>query len=602
VKPVRPFSARETIREILSQAINDLAGEGFVGAVQPAAVSVERTKRPEHGDFASNVALTLAKPAGKQPRAVAEAIIARLPRGGASPLAEATVAGPGFINVRLAPSFWQSALGRILAAGADWGRGAPRAAPKVLLEYLSANPTGPITVAHGRVAAVGDSLMRTMRFAGYTVTPEFYINDAGNQVQTLALSTWVRYMETARAADPTVPEVAFPENGYKGGYIRDFGRALYARDGARWVRPTPPEGPDFEAIQAFGIESSLAIIRATMQRFGVSFDVWQSERELHKSGEVMATLAALEAAGYIDRHDGAVWLKTTALWGDDKDRVVMKSDGLPTYLLADIAYHRKKLARGYDELDDIWGADHHGYIPRMQAALKAFGFDPAVLRVVLIQIVSLIRNGQPVAMGKREGEFVTLDEVIEEVGKDATRFFYLMRRHDTSLEFDLDLAKKQSMDNPVYYVQYGHARCASIARRAAELEAPRLAFSPELAAELTLPEELAILRRLAEFPDFVADTADAREPHRLTTYLMELAGEFQSYYTQLQKVHGDTILPQERHRTGDWRATWNWRKTAARLYWVEAIAQVLRSGLDLLGVSAPVAMAKSETTTKEDDS
>ena len=277
----------------------------------------------------------------------------------------------------------------------------------------------------------------------------------------------------------------------------------------------------------------------------------------------------------------------------------MKSDGLPTYLLADIAYHLKKLARGYDELCDIWGADHHGYIPRMQAALKAFGHDPAVLRVILIQIVSLLRDGQPVAMGKREGEFVTLDEVIAEVGRDATRFFYLMRRHDTALEFDLDLAKKQSMDNPVYYVQYGHARCAAIIRRAAELGAERLAFSPELAAELTLPEELAILRRLAEFPDFVADAAAAREPNRLTTYLMELAGEFQSYYTQLQKVHGDTILPQERHRTGDWRATWNWRKTAARLYWVDAIAQVIRTGLDLLGVSAPETMAK---TTKEDDS
>ena len=597
---MRPFSARETVREILAQAVSGLAREGFVAAVQAESVSVDRTRRPEHGDFASNVALTLAKPVGKQPRAVAEAIVARLPLGGTSPLVEATVAGPGFINVRLAPVFWQAALGQMLAAGADWGRGAPRPSPKVLLEYLSSNPTGPITVAHGRVAAVGDALTRLMRFAGYTVTPEFYINDAGNQVQTLALSTWVRYMETARAADASVPEVAFPDNGYKGGYIRDFGRALYARDGARWVGAAPPA--DMEAIQSFAIESSLGIIRATMERFGVTFDVWQSERELHRSGEVAATLAALEAAGYIDRHDGAVWLKTTALWGDDKDRVVMKSDGLPTYLLADIAYHRKKLARGFDELCDIWGADHHGYIPRMQAALKAFGHDPAVLRVILIQIVSLLRDGKPVAMGKREGEFVTLDEVIGEVGRDATRFFYLMRRHDTALEFDLDLAKKQSMDNPVYYVQYAHARCAAIGRRAAELGAERPAFSPELAAELALPEELAILRRLGEFPDFVADAAAAREPNRLTTYLMELAGEFQSYYTQLQKVHGDSILPQERQRTGDWRASWNWRKTAARLYWVDAIAQVIRAGLGLLGVSAPEAMAKSETITKEDDS
>ncbi len=594
-------SARETVRELLAGAVQDLAREGFLAAgAGEIPVSIERTKRPEHGDFASNVALTLAKPAGKPPRAVAEAIVARLTGQAGSPIAEANIAGPGFINVRLAPAFWQAALGQMLAASNDWGRAPAQPSPRVLLEYLSSNPTGPVTVAHGRVAAVGDALARLMRFAGYDLTTEFYVNDAGNQVQTLALSTWVRYMEAARAVDPKVPEVAFPENGYKGGYIRDFGQALYARDGARWVGPTPPA--DMEAIQNFAIDSSLGLIRGTLERFAVTFDVWQSERELHKSGDVASTLAGLEAAGFIDRHDGAVWLRTTALWGDDKDRVVMKSDGLPTYLLADIAYHRKKLARGFTELCDIWGADHHGYIPRMQAALKAFGYDPSVLRVILIQIVSLLRNGQPVAMGKREGEFVTLDEVISEVGRDATRFFYLMRRHDTSLEFDLDLAKKQSLDNPVYYVQYGHARCAAILRRAAELGAARPPFSAELARELVLPEEIAILRRLADFPDFIADAAAAREPHRLTTYLIELAGEFQSYYTQLQKVHGDTILPQERHRVGDWRATWNWRKTAARLWWVEAIAQVMRNGLALLGVSAPESMPRSETTTKEDES
>ncbi|HVY38926.1 MAG TPA: arginine--tRNA ligase [Polyangia bacterium] len=594
-------SARETVRELLAGAVQDLAREGFLAAgAGEIPVSIERTKRPEHGDFASNVALTLAKPAGKPPRAVAEAIVARLTGQAGSPIAEANIAGPGFINVRLAPAFWQAALGQMLAASNDWGRAPAQPSPRVLLEYLSSNPTGPVTVAHGRVAAVGDALARLMRFAGYDLTTEFYVNDAGNQVQTLALSTWVRYMEAARAVDPKVPEVAFPENGYKGGYIRDFGQALYARDGARWVGPTPPA--DMEAIQNFAIDSSLGLIRGTLERFAVTFDVWQSERELHTSGDVASTLAGLEAAGFIDRHDGAVWLRTTALWGDDKDRVVMKSDGLPTYLLADIAYHRKKLARGFTELCDIWGADHHGYIPRMQAALKAFGYDPSVLRVILIQIVSLLRNGQPVAMGKREGEFVTLDEVISEVGRDATRFFYLMRRHDTSLEFDLDLAKKQSLDNPVYYVQYGHARCAAILRRAAELGAARPPFSAELARELVLPEEIAILRRLADFPDFIADAAAAREPHRLTTYLIELAGEFQSYYTQLQKVHGDTILPQERHRVGDWRATWNWRKTAARLWWVEAIAQVMRNGLALLGVSAPESMPRSETTTKEDES
>ena len=597
---MRPFSARETVREILAKVVGELAAEGLVGDVAPESISVEHAKRPEHGDFASNIALVLAKQAGKTPRAIADAIVARLPRGGSSPLADVGVAGPGFINLRLAPAVWQGALSAILAAGGDWGRSRSRIRPKILLEYVSVNPTGPMHFAHGRHAAVGDALARVLRFAGYPVTCEFYVNDAGNQVQMLAQSVWVRYMETARAVDPAVPAVVFPENGYKGEYVRDFGRALYARDGARWVGSSPPA--DIEPIRSFAIAAALGIIRATLERFDVTFDLWQSERALHEAGDVAETLAELEAKGFIDRHDDAVWLKTTTLWGDDKDRVVVKSDGLPTYLLADIAYHRKKLARGFDELCDIWGSDHHGHIARMQAALKAFDYDPARLRVILIQIVSLLRDGKPVAMGKREGEFVTLDDVVSEVGRDATRYFYLMRRHDTPLEFDLELAKRQSLDNPVYYVQYGHARCAALARRAAELQAERHPLSAELAAELALPEELAILRRLADFPDFVADAAAAREPHRLTTYLADLAGEFQSYYTRLQKVHDDTILPQERHRTGDWQARWNWRKTAARLYWVEAIAQVMRNGLGLLGVSAPESMPRPPTTTKEDDS
>jgi arginyl-tRNA synthetase len=595
-----PASARETVRQMLAAAVSEVAAA--TGFTPPAELPIERTKRPEHGDFASNVALVVAKGAGKPPRAVAEAIVARLSVGEGSPLAEANIAGPGFINVRLSAGYWQGMLPTILAAGDEWGRGPARAAPKISLEYLSANPTGPITVAHGRHCAVGDSLARLLRFAGYDVTPEYYINDAGNQVQMLALSVWTRYMEAARAADASVPEVAFPENGYKGGYVRDFGRDLYARDGTRWVGATPPA--DIDPIRGYAIDRALGMIKATLARFEVAFDVWQSERALHDAGDVDETLRALDGKGYIDRRDDAVWLKTTTLWGDDKDRVVVKSDGLPTYLLADIAYHRKKLARGFDELVDIWGSDHHGHIARMKAALKAFGFDPAVLSVILIQNVSLQRDGVEVKMGKRAGEFITLDDVMEEVGRDATRFFYLMRRHDTPLDFDLELAKRQSMDNPVYYVQYGHARCAAIRRRAEALGAPRPPLSRELAAELTLPEELAILRRLADLPDFVADAAAAREPHRLTTYAADLAGEFQSYYTRLQKVHDDTILPQERHRTGDWQGRWNWQKTAARLYWVDAIGQVMRNVLGLLGVSAPDRMARAapdENSTKEDD-
>ena len=598
------FSARESARSLLTAAVSGLVSDGVIPAA-PASVPVESPKRPEHGDFASNVALSLAKAAGRPPRAVAEAIVARLSVGGQAPLSEATIAGPGFINLRFSNAFWQGALGQVLAAGTDWGRRPPGgepgqggALPRVLLEYLSANPTGPMHVAHGRHAAVGDTLARLLRFAGYPVTCEFYVNDAGNQVQMLALSVWARYMEAVGEADPSVPAVPFPENGYKGAYIRDFGRELLAIDGRKWVAPQPLAGDDLGAIRQFAIDRSLGLIRATLDRFGVVFDVWQSERALHDSGEVAETLRALDAAGFIDRHDDAVWLRTTALWGDDKDRVVVKSDGLPTYLLADIAYHLKKLAGGYQELCDIWGADHHGHIARMRAALKAFGHSPEVLRVILIQTVSLLRNGEEVKMGKRAGEFVTLDDVIDEVGRDATRYFYLMRRHDTPLEFDLDLAKRQSMDNPVFYVQYAHARCCAILRRARELGAPELALTPEVAARLDLAEEIGILKRLCDFPDFVADAAAAREPHRLTTYLHELASDFQSYYTRLQKVHGDTVLPQERQRTGDWHAGWDWQKTAARLHWIQAVAAVMRGALAILGVSAPEAMARNDQ--KED--
>jgi arginyl-tRNA synthetase len=591
-------SVRSVVRDLLSRAVQGAQAEGLLNQV-PASIPIERPKRPEHGDYATNVALGLAKAAGKPPRALGEAIARHLRLAGGDDLAEATVAGPGFVNLRLSDAFWQQRLLEIRQAGKLWGRGEAKPSSKLCVEYLSANPTGPLHFAHGRHAAVGDSLTRLLRFAGYDVVREFYLNDAGNQVAMLALSVWARYMEAARAADPAVPEVTFPENGYRGDYIRGIARKLLERDGTRWVGAEPPA--DIEAIRRFGIESCLAMIRASLARFDVDFDVWQSERELHETGEVKATLEVLDRAGFIDRRDNAVWLRTTVLWGDEKDRVVVKSDGLPTYLLADIAYHRKKLARGFDSLCDIWGADHHGHIPRMQAALKALGADPAQLSVILIQMVSLLRDGKPVAMGKREGEFVTLDAVVDEVGRDATRFFYLMRRHDTPLEFDLELAKRQSMDNPVYYAQYAHARCASLLRRAAELQAPQIPLTAELARALTLPEEIAILRRLSDFPDFLADAAAVREPHRLVQYIQELASDFQSYYTRLQKVHGDSILPQQRQRVGDWHATWDWKRTAARLAWVEAIRQVLEIALSLVGVSAPREMKRVVTAQETDD-
>jgi arginyl-tRNA synthetase len=585
-------SVRSTVRVLLRTAVDQVSREGLVPAV-PDGIPIERPKRPEHGDYATNVALALAKPAGKQPRVLAEIIVERLRAAGGADISEVSVAGPGFINLRLSDAFWQRRLLDILAAQGRWGQGEAKQSPRVLVEYLSANPTGPLHFAHGRHAAVGDSLTRLLRFAGYDVLREYYVNDAGNQVAMLALSVWARYMEAAKGEDWTgviVPEVAFPENGYRGDYSRGLALELLEREAGRFVGADPPA--DMEPIKQFAIARCMDMIRGTLAKFDVTFDVWQSERALHDSGEVSSTLAALDQAGFIDRRDNAVWLKTTVLWGDDKDRVVVKSDGLPTYLLADIAYHRKKIERGFDELCDIWGADHHGHVPRMQAALKALGHDPNRLSVLLIQMVSLLRDGKPVAMGKREGEFISLDEVIDEIGRDATRFFYLMRRHDTPLEFDLELAKRQSMDNPVYYAQYAHARCASLLRRAAELQAPRMPPSAELFARLNLPEEIALLRRLSDFPDFVDDAAAAREPHRLVSFISDLAGEFQSCYTRLQKVHGDSVLPQERQRVGNWRATWDWQKTAARLHWVEAIRQVLETALGLVGVSAPPVMKR----------
>ena len=591
-------SVRTTARELLLRAVQATQAEGLL-AEAPRHIPIERPKRPEHGDYATNVALSLAKAAGKPPRVLGEAIAKHLRLIGDANLAEVTVAGPGFVNLRFSDAFWQSRLLDIRQAGRNWGRGEAKASPKLCVEYLSANPTGPLHFAHGRHAAVGDSLTRLLRFAGYDVVREFYLNDAGNQVGMLALSVWTRYMEAARTSDANVPQVVFPENGYRGDYIRGIGQKLLERDGGRWIGAEPPA--NIEPVRQFAIDSCLAMIRSSLDRFDVQFDVWQSERALHEAGDVAATLEQLDKAGFIERKDNAVWLRTTALWGDDKDRVVVKSDGLPTYLLADIAYHKKKLARGFDQLCDIWGADHHGHIPRMQAALKALGANPDQLSVILIQMVSLLRDGKPVAMGKREGEFVTLDAVVEEVGRDATRFFYLMRRHDTPLEFDLELAKRQSMDNPVYYAQYAHARCASLLRRAQELEAPRHEVTPELLRALALPEEIAVLRRLSDFPDFLADAAAAREPHRLVQYIQELTSDFQSYYTRLQKVYGDSILPQQRQRVGDWRATWDWQRTAARLAWVEAIRQVLETALSLLGVSAPQEMKRAETAEEAEE-
>jgi arginyl-tRNA synthetase len=548
-----------TIRAILDRTLRACKKAGlFEGDIPEYQLS--RPRRPEHGDVSANVALVLGPRSGKAPRDLALAIRERIedPDG---VLASCDVAGPGFLNFRLGRDEWLRVLGAILEAGPAWGRGPPRARPRILLEYVSANPTGPLHVAHGRHAALGDSLARLLRFAGHPVTTEFYINDAGSKIDKFGASILAR-----RRGEPPPPD------GYQGDYVADLAREL----------------PDQEVgrAAAWGVERMLDDVRDVLGRFGVAFDVWQRERDLYDRGLVQRGLDELDERGWLDRREGAVWFCSTRA-GDDKDRVVVRSTGEPTYFAADLAYHRDKYARGHDLLIDLWGADHHGAVARLRAGIAALGHPPGDLEVILMQFVNLLRNGARVAMDKSSGSYITLREVIDEVGRDAARFFLLMRRADSMLDFDLDLARRQSLDNPVYHVQYGCARAAAVLRRAGELGFAPPRFDLATARRLALDEEIALLRRMAAFPALVEEAAAAREPHRLCFYLMELSQDFQSYYTQLQKVRHDPILPQLRERVGDWRASWDAGKTAARLLWVAALRQVMENALNLIGVSAP---------------
>ena len=587
------MSLRDRVRSELTAALEACRAAGLFSGELPE-VALERPKRPEHGDLATNVALTLAKRAGKPPRAVAEALASAL--RASTLLTGVEIAGPGFLNLRIAPAELVGVVTQIRRAGRDYGRSAPRGGPRILLEFVSANPTGPVHLAHGRHAALGDALGRLLAFAGYDLAREFYVNDWGNQTRNLARSMWARYMEARGKAVP------FPEDGYHGDYIRDAAKALADEVGDRYEAEREPA--DLDAIRDWALARFLAWIKATLDRFEVGFDRFESEAELHRSGKVRALLSALIAGGHTYEKDGARWLKAIELAGDERDRVIEKSDGSLPYVCADIAYHLDKLERGFGRVIDIWGADHHGHIPGIRAGLRAAGRDPAAFEVLLVQMVKLLRGGEEIKMSKRAGQLITLDEILDEVGKDATRWYFLSRRHDASIDFDLELAKKQTFDNPVYYVQYGHARCCAILRRAFQLEPSlegRMAGPADL-GKLALDDELAIVRRMADFPEDVADAARALEPHRMVFFAYELAQSFQSYFTRLQKVHGDTILPQERQRTGDWRATWDWDKTLARLQWVDAIRTTLANALAIVGISAPDRMdppASAEGTPEE---
>ncbi len=551
-----------------------------------ATILLERPKLAAHGDFSSNLALQLAKSLKLNPRDIAGRLLAELPK---SPLvAKAEVAGAGFINFTLAPASKLQAVRAVLAQGADFGRSALGGGQKVQVEFVSANPTGPLHVGHGRGAAYGASLASLLDFAGFRVTREFYVNDAGRQMDILALSTWLRYLELHGS---TVP---FPKNAYQGGYVRDMAAAIHKAHGARYRREAAhvldgapdaaadPEahldvlianakrllGDDYAYVHSHALTEQLGDAREDLAEFGVHYDHWFSERSLFDTGLVDKAVALLEKHGHVYEQDGAKWFRSTA-FGDEKDRVVQRENGLYTYFASDIAYHLNKYERGFERIVDIWGADHHGYIPRVKGAIRALGLDDSRLDVALVQFAVLYRDGQKTSMSTRSGEFVTLRELRAEVGNDACRFFYVLRKSDQHLDFDLDLAKSQSNENPVYYIQYAHARVCSVLAQWGGEEA---ALAGVDLAPLGNERELALCARLAEFPEAVDNAARDYAPHAIAFYLKDLAGEFHSYYNAERFLVEDEALRN------------------ARLALALAVRQALRNGLAIIGVSAPESM------------
>ena len=573
--------ARTLLAGLIQRALEQLVPAGTTARIQ-----LDRPKQAQHGDFACNIAMLLAKELRGNPRAIAQKILDALP---ASPdLEKAEIAGAGFINLFLTERYKQQVVGRVIAAGSRYGSNNTGQDRKTQVEFVSANPTGPLHVGHGRGAAYGASVASILSTAGFAVSREYYVNDAGRQMDILALSTWLRYLELGGEA------VGFPPNAYQGDYVRDMAAELRKADGARYHRTwsqasacaadvgAEPErhlddlianakqllDADFDRVHRHALDTQLNDCREDLAEFGVSFDRWFSERSLFTSGQVDRAVEQLEQRGHIYVQDGAKWFRSSD-FGDEKDRVVQRENGLYTYFASDIAYHLDKFERGFDLVIDVWGADHHGYVPRVKGALSALGQEPARLDVALVQFAVLYRNGEKVSMSTRSGEFVTLRELRREVGNDAARFFYVMRKSDQHLDFDLDLAKSQSNENPVYYIQYAHARVCSVLAQWGGDESVLQSADP---APLVSPHEAAVLKLLMEYPEVIENAARDLAPHSVAFFLKELAGEFHSYYNAERFLVEDAAL------------------TRARLALALAVRQILRNGLALLGVTAPEKM------------
>lgn len=603
-----PFQAQGW-RQVMKNRLEGLVRQAAVAVITeaglslsvPETIQIDATKDPRHGDFATNLALVLAKPLGKPPRAVAEALLRQLPPSGT--VAKVEIAGPGFINFFLAPAAFQVVVAEVLQAGPGFGRDDSRRHGKLMVEFVSANPTGPMHVGHGRGAAYGDSLANILAATGWDVHREYYINDAGRQVDILAISVWLRYLELCGESLP------FPKRGYPADYVRRCAEKLKDSHGEAFRHPAAavldglppepavPEGADdktrdaiklqqesyvdgligraramlgggYQTILGLALEDQLETIRSTLEAFGVRFDQWYSEKSLVDSGFARTAIERLRSGGHVYEQDGALWLRTSA-FGDEKDRVLFKADGAATYFANDLAYHIDKLDRGFPVLLDVWGADHHGYIGRVRAAIEALTGRRDALKVQLMQFVTL-SSGR---MGKRSGNFVTLNDLIAEAGRDATRFFYLLRSHDQHLEFDIELARSQSNDNPVFYVQYAHARICSVFRQAQERG---IVFDAQAGIavlhRLVEPQEKALLVQLNKYPQMLASAGEQFSPHIVAFYLRDLADALHSYYNAHKFLVEDSELQ------------------SARLALIAATRQVLQNGFTMLGIGAPEQM------------
>ncbi|MDA3898859.1 MAG: arginine--tRNA ligase [Desulfobacteraceae bacterium] len=559
---------KNTIRQLILDAANKAFANDELKSNEFPEFAIEEPKADAHGDLSTNFAMVNAKAQKMAPRKIAEILIRYISED--NPVIEKTeIAGPGFINFFIFPAAWYPVLSDIYEKDTRYGFSDMGKGKKIQVEFVSANPTGPLHVGHGRGAIVGDSVAILLSACGYDIHREYYINDAGKQIQTLGLSVFLR----CRQLDGQT--IDFPEDCYQGDYIHDIAKDLKAEKG-EWIY-TVTEDEAVAFCSKFAADRMIIKIRNVLNTLGIEFDNWYSEQALVDSGKVESVIQKFKDQQIIYEKDDALWFKTED-YGDEKDRVVVRNNGQTTYFASDIAYHQDKLDRGFDQIIDVWGADHHGYIPRIRASITASGKDEKQFVVILTQLVNLLRNGVPVSMGKRSGQFVTLQEVIDEVGKDAVRFIFLTRHYESPLDFDLEVAKQKTNDNPVYYVQYVHARISSIIKKACDenqiaiKQASDIVYDENAAAMIKEPEEIQLIKHLARYPETIVSSAETMEPHRIAFYLMDLAADFHAYYNKHRVLTDDPVL------------------TAGRLYLIFAVQKIIRNGLTLLGVSAPDSM------------